>query len=344
MSVKNLSLNQYRNDFFGEYLDMPGLTEIAVNRPGELFTKVAGQWKKHDSPISFAQCEAFATALAKHHGDHIEDLKPGLSAMLETGERCQVILPPACERDTISITIRKPSNVVIPHQQYIDNGFYDRVTGKEETDSKDEELLKLYSSGDIPAFMEKAVRYGKTIVVAGETGSGKTTYMKMLVGFIPLHLRVVTIEDNNELRFNGLENYVHLFYPSEAGDDKSAIVTPARLIRWNYRMNPDRILLTEIRGAESWDFLKITDSGHDGCMTSIHNGSPHAAIQGIVERCYQHPECTNLPYSVLLRKVLNCIDIVVSIDVNGDVRRMGDIYYKPVHRDKFMKDFRNEMF
>ncbi|QDY44476.1 P-type DNA transfer ATPase VirB11 [Candidatus Pantoea soli] len=344
MNVRNVSLNQYRDDLFGEFLSMPGLTEIAVNRPGQIFTKIRGGWQKHDFPITYGQCEAFSTALAKFHGDHVEDLKPGLSAMLETGERCQIVLPPACERETISITIRKPSKFLVPHQNYIDDGFYNRVTGKEEANSKDEELLKLYRDGLIPQFMEKAVEYGKTIVVAGETGSGKTTYMKMLVGFIPLHLRCTTMEDNNELRFEKLENYVHLFYPSESGDDKSAIVTPARLIRWNYRMNPDRILLAEIRGAEAWDFLKITDSGHEGSMTSIHNGSPHAAIQGIVERCYQHPECSNLPYSVLLRKVLNCIDIVVSIDVNGDVRRMGDIYFKPAHRDQFMRDFKNEMF
>ncbi|MBP2845821.1 P-type DNA transfer ATPase VirB11 [Dickeya oryzae] len=342
--ISNISLNQYRNNLFGDFLSLDGLTEVAVNRPGEVWTKVRGLWQKHGHPITFDKCEAFSTALAKHHGDHIEDLKPGLSAMLETGERVQVVMPPATERGTVSITIRKPSLFVPAHQSYIDSGFYQRVQSGETGNLRELELLELYHAGNISRFMEKAVEYGKTIVVAGETGSGKTTYMKMLVNYIPLSLRVITIEDNNELRFEKLENYVHLFYPSESGDDKAAIVTPAKLIRWNYRMNPDRILLTEVRGAEAWDFLKITDSGHEGCMTSIHNGSPAAAIQGIVERCYQHPECSNLPYAVLLRKVLSCIDIVVSIDVNGDVRQMGDIYFKPVHRAKFLEDFKIDLF
>ncbi|WP_210461820.1 P-type DNA transfer ATPase VirB11 [Pantoea ananatis] len=344
MQVRNVSLNQYRNDLFGDFLALDGLTEVAVNRPGEVWTKVRGLWQKHIHPITFDKCEAFATALAKHHGDHIEDIKPGLSAMLETRERVQVVMPPATESETVSITIRKPGLYVPTHQSYIDSGFYQRVQSGDTGNERELELLALYRNGDIPRFLEKAVEYGKTIVVAGETGSGKTTFMKMLVNFIPLHLRVTTIEDNNELRFEKLENYVHLFYPSESGDDKSPIVSPAKLIRWNYRMNPDRILLTEVRGAEAWDLLKIMDSGHEGCMTSIHNGSPYAAIQGIVERCYQHPECSNLPYAVLLRKVLSCIDIVVSIDVKGGVRQMGDIYFKPIHRAEFLEDFKRDLF
>lgn len=342
--VKNLSLNQYRNDLFGDFLQLDGLTEIAVNRPGELYTQIRGKWERHTHSISLSQCEAFATALAKHHGDHVEDLKPGLSAMLETGERCQVVLPPATERDTVSITIRKPSQFAITHQSYIDSGFYSRVLGTEQGNSHDAELMALYAANDIPRFMEKAVEYGKTIVVAGGTGSGKTTYMKTLLGFIPEYLRMITIEDNNELHFDKVHNYVHLFYPSESGDDRGAIITPARLIRWCYRMKPDGILLTEVRGAEAWDFVKITTSGHDWCMTSIHEDNARSALSGIVDRCYQHPECSNIPYSVLMRKVLSSIDIAVSVDASGNVRRMGDIYYKPVHQADFMEDFRRDTF
>jgi type IV secretion system protein VirB11 len=110
--------------------------------------------------------------------------------------------------------------------------------------------------------MEKAVEYGKTIFIVGETGSGKTTYMKTLLHYIPLHLRLVTIEDNPEIRFYHHSQLCSSFYPADAGDN--AIVTPGRLIRANYRMNPDRILLAEIRGREAWDALKIVGSGHEG--------------------------------------------------------------------------------
>jgi type IV secretion system protein VirB11 len=337
---KNVSLNHYKQKYFGEFLAMPGLTEIAVNRPNEVFTKIGGVWQRHESAISLFDCQLFAQALATYQGDNIDDLSPVLSATLESGERCQIISPPACERDTVSITIRKPSDVQIPHQSYIDSGFYSRVTGKEKAITHDQELIEIYQSGNVPLFMEKAVEYGKTMIVVGETGSGKTTFMKMMIGFIPVTLRIVTIEDNPEIRFYHHPNHVHLFYPADAGE--KAIVTPASLVRANYRMNPDRILLAEVRGGEAWDCLKIIGSGHEGLITSLHAGSPEEAITGMVERCYQNVECQNIPYSVLLAKVLNSIDVIASIDVKGNIRRMGDLYYKPVHKQAMMEKFRNE--
>ncbi|WP_076722390.1 P-type DNA transfer ATPase VirB11, partial [Cronobacter sakazakii] len=332
MTATNISLDRYKQRFFGEFLELPGLTEIAVNRPDELFTKIDGVWTQHAVSLSYDDCYNFARCLAKHHNDNIEDIKPGLSATLESGERCQLVVPPACERGTVSATIRKPSRVQIPHQSYIDAGFYNRVTGSEQTETHDAELIALYNTKNIPLFMEKCVEYGKTIAVAGETSTGKTTYMKMLIGYIPLDLRITTIEDNPEITFFKHKNYVHLFYPSESSDEKGSIVTPASLLRWNYRMNPDRILLTEVRGAEAWDFLKITGSGHEGSMTSIHAGSAMEAIDGFITRCYENPQCAQLPYAFMLRKVLDSLDVIVSIDLDGNIRRMNDIYFRPVHR------------
>ncbi len=338
--MKNISLDRYRERLFGDFLPLPGLTEIAVNRPGELFTKIDHVWAQHAVSLDYDDCYDFARCLAKHHGDNIEDIKPGLSATLESGERCQIIVPPACERGTVSITLRKPASVQIPHQAYIRDGFYNRVAGLETTRTGDTELTGLFNSGQFSRFFEKCVEYGKTIAVAGETGSGKTTYMKMLAGYIPAHLRLTTIEDNPEIRFFDHRNYVHLFYPSEAAGETNAIVTPASLLRWNYRMNPDRILLTEVRGAEAWDFLKITGSGHEGSMTSIHAGSAREAVDGFITRCYENPQCARLPYLFMLRKVLDSLDVIVSIDLNGSLRRMNDIYFRPLHRHRYLEDMR----
>lgn len=342
MPISNISLNQHKKSMFGDYLSLDGLTEIAVNRPDELFTKTFGVWERHDVPLSLGRCQTFATALANYQGDHIDDTSPILSATLESGERCQVVMSPACERGTVSITLRKPSLVEIPHSAYIEKGFYQKVMDRVPATRCDDALLAIYHAGDVPRFMEKCVEFGKTIVVVGETGSGKTTYMKMLIGYIPTHLRLITIEDNPEIKFHHHENYVHLFYPADAGD--KAIVTPASLVRANYRMNPDRILLAEIRGGEAWDCLKIIGSGHEGLITSEHAGSPLEAITGLVERCYQNTECQNIPYSLLLRKVLDSIDVIASIDIEGDVRTMGDIYFKPVHRAEIMENFCHDAF
>ncbi|MBG6243194.1 MAG: P-type DNA transfer ATPase VirB11 [Candidatus Symbiopectobacterium sp. Dall1.0] len=342
--AKNESLDYIKNRLFGDFLSLPGLTEIAVNRPNELFTKIKGVWERHEINLSLDECNKFARVLANYHGDYIADIKPVLSATLESGERGQVILPPACQRDTVSITLRKPSTVQLSHQSYIDNGFYDRVVGKLSSGSHNEELLQLYNHKDIPRFIEKCMEYGKTMIFCGETGSGKTTYLKTLIDFIPLYLRITTIEDNPEVFFTRHKNYVHLFYPSEGGNSDKAIITPASLVRANYRMNPDRILITEVRGGEAWEFIKIIGSGHEGCITSIHAGSPYEAMQGLVERCFQNTECANLPYSVLLSKVLNSVDVIASIQIEGDVRHMGDIYFKEADKADYMRRFKDEIY
>lgn len=338
MNAENLSLDFMKNQLFGELLPLTGLTEIAINRPGEIHTKINGRWQQHDSPVTLRQCHAFAKALASWNEDNIDDTSPILSATLGSGERVQTIIPPACERNTVSITLRNPSFEQKMHQSWIDAGFYNRLAGKERNESKDDELTRCYNNGDIPRFIEKAVEHGKTLFIVGETGSGKTTYMKTLLHYIPSHLRLTTIEDNPEIRFYHHANYVHLFYPADAGDE--AIITPGRLIRANYRMNPDRILLAEIRGREAWDALKIVGSGHEGLITTLHAGSSEECIEGIIDRCYENPDCKNIPFDVLLRKVLKCVDIIVSVDIHGDIRRMGDIYFKPIHLHQMKKTFR----
>ena len=173
----NVALSHLRDLLFGDYLSREGLTEIAINRPGELHTKINGAWEMHASPVTLRQCSSFARALAVWNNDTIDETSPILSATLPTGERCQIVVPPACERNTISITLRKPDYFQRTHQSYIDAGFYDRVQGTEKVESKDGELSRIYLSGNIPLFMEKCVEYGKTLFVVGETGSGKTTYM-----------------------------------------------------------------------------------------------------------------------------------------------------------------------
>lgn len=91
------------------------------------------------------------------------------------------------------------------------NGFYDYVQSGKKHRTYDDELLDLFRARNIAAFMELAVAAGKTIVFAGATGSGKTTYMKSLIDFIPLNTRLITIEDAEEIKFFIHKNYVHLF-------------------------------------------------------------------------------------------------------------------------------------
>lgn len=92
-SEGNVALSHLRDLLFGDYLSREGLTEIAINRPGELHTKINGAWEMHASPVTLRQCSSFAVALAVWNNDTIDETSPILSATLPTGERCQIVVP-----------------------------------------------------------------------------------------------------------------------------------------------------------------------------------------------------------------------------------------------------------
>ncbi|WP_341790146.1 P-type DNA transfer ATPase VirB11 [Rickettsia endosymbiont of Polydrusus tereticollis] len=329
MTITNISLHYFAEKLFQPFLDQKEITEIAINRPGEVWYEQHGIWQKNDNAnITNKLLKSFAISLASFNETAIDDCQPILSGTLETGERIQVVLPSAVEKNTISVTLRKPSKNILSHESYIENDFYSKIVAAKVVDQEKQELISLYSQKQISLFMERAVEFGKTIVFAGATGSGKTSYMKTLIEYIPLNCRLITIEDTSEVKFYKHKNYVHLFFPSEAANDPQAVITSASLLKACFRMKPDRILLSEIRGGETWDFVKVVNSGHGGSMTSIHAGSISEALEGIITRCYQNLECQNLSYSVIKNIVLSSIDIVCHINCSGGKRYLSEIYYK----------------
>jgi type IV secretion system protein VirB11 len=104
-------------------------------------------------------------------------------------------------------------------------------------------------------------------------------------------------------------------------------------------MNPDRILMTEVRGAEAWDFLKGSSSGHAGNLTTVHESTPEDAVLGLVQRCYMNPECQNLPYNIILRRVLSNVDVIMSIKyIDEEDRRFASgIYYRDIHFQEYFE-------
>ena len=331
MTITNISLHNFAEKLFLSFLEQEEITEIAINRPGEVWYEKHGIWQRNVDPnITNKLIKSFAVALASFNETSIDDCQPILSGTLETGERVQVVLPPAAEKNTISVTVRKPSKNVLSHESYINNNFYSKVVEEEAIDHEKQELIDLYSKKQIIEFMKRAVEFGKTIVFAGATGSGKTSYMKTLIEYIPLDCRLITIEDTSEVKFYKHKNYVHLFFPSESSNDPQAVVTSASLLKACFRMKPDRILLSEIRGGETWDFLKVINSGHGGSMTSLHAGSIIESLEGIITRCYQNRECQNLSYSVIKNIVLTSIDIVCHISCRAGKRYLNEIYFKDV--------------
>ncbi len=323
----------YLTEFARPWLNDADVTEISVNRPGELWAMRSSVWEQHDMPeLSLQKLESVATAVAKYVNNDVSDVRPILSAVLTNGERVQVVKPPACEHGTLSLTIRKPSPVLISLDEYQAAGFFDSVHPVTDGLIEDEtQLLQLRDSGKVRQFLTRAVQLGRTIVIAGETNSGKTTLMKALMQEIPTTQRIITVEDVPELFLPNHPNRVHLFYQAAAAAATSAEVTATDLLKCSLRMNPDRIMLAELRGGETYDFLNIAASGHGGSMTSVHAGSCSLTFERMALMVLQSPQGQALPYSVIRRLLLQVVDVVVHVnnDVGGLGRHITGVWYDP---------------
>lgn len=323
-----------------EQLDAPGVLEVCVNRPGELQVETVSGWQAVNAPaMTQERCLSLATALATYCDQQINQERPLLSATLPTGERIQFAIPPAVPRGTVSITIRKPSNVVLRLSDFEQDGLFGRVgerTTAPNPESNDGlqpfecELLALKAAGRYADFMRLAVRHHRTIVVSGKTGSGKTTFMKGLVEEVPKHERLITIQDTAELTLPNHPNVVHLFYSKDA--QGTARVTAKSLLEACLRMKPDRIFLAELRGEECFSFIRLAASGHPGSITSVHAGSCDLALEQMSLMIRESGAGGGLRMDEIKGLLRIVIDVIVQFDRDERGRFIADVAYEPRRR------------
>jgi type IV secretion system protein VirB11 len=316
-----------------EFLASPDVTEICINRPGELFLETREGWRRVEVPtLTFERARQFCTAVVNESntGQRITDVDPVVSLTFPTGQRAQFVIPPACDAGKVSITIRLPSRRTVTLQQYTSSGFFAQVLEQAETlGDHDRELLELRAARDYATFFGRAVLYRKNIVVAGATGSGKTTFMKSLVHHIPAQERLVTIEDAREL-FIEQPNVVHLLYSK--GGQSASNVTAKSCMEACLRMKPDRIILAELRGDESFYFIRNCASGHPGSITSCHAGSTAQTWDQLALMVKASAEGAGLEFAVIKRLLRLTIDIVVHIQAHGGSRYITGIDFDPRRR------------
>jgi type IV secretion system protein VirB11 len=313
-----------------EFMASPDVTEICINRPGEIYLESRGGWQRVEVPsLTFERARQFCTAVINESntGQRITDVDPVVSLTFPTGQRAQFVIPPACEAGSVSITIRLPSKQLKTLEQYQRDGFFDDIVevnqGLSELDS---ELLELRAARRYADFFRKAVLNKKNIVVSGATGSGKTTFMKSLVNHIPADERLVTIEDAREL-FIEQPNVVHLLYSK--GGQSASNVTAKSCMEACLRMKPDRIILAELRGDESFYFIRNCASGHPGSITSCHAGSTEQTWDQLALMVKASAEGAGLEFATIKRLLRMTIDIVVHIKAHAGRRCITGIDFDP---------------
>lgn len=277
-------------------LDDETVTEILINGPSEIFVERRGQLTKSDA--RFDSPEKLMSALrviAQFVGRPFDELHPILEARLPDGSRVEALLPPIAP-DGPSVAIRRFSKERLTLGKLLEFGALTR---------------------DAAETLRVLVECKQNVVVAGGTGSGKTSLLNALSALIPDGERIVVIEDARELQLQR-EHVVQLeARPADARG--KGTVTIRDLFKATLRMRPDRIVLGEIRGGESLDLIQAMTSGHGGCLTTVHATYPIDTLNRLETMALMSG--VELPLVALRAQLASAVDIIVQTARLRDGRR-----------------------
>lgn len=306
---------------FGEYLNREDISEICVNKPGQIWIEEAGQpfMRYIEQPdITAEKLHRLARMVAAINHQSISAEKPLLSASLKTGERIQIALPPASSNGP-SLSIRKQVLKELSLDDYEALGAFQAQSAAPD-DHNDEALKTLLEQGRTKEFLKLAVRSKKNILVSGGTSSGKTTFLNALLREIPANERIITIEDTTELKPHQKN---HLSLLASKGDQGLAKVSINDLLECSLRFRPDRILLGELRGKEAYSYLRAINTGHPGSITTIHADSPARALSQLGLMVMQ--ACLGLNSGEIQSYCHQVIDIIIQLKRQGGRRSITNI-------------------
>ena len=310
---------------FDEWLSRPDVTDILVNRPGEVWVEtVGGQTSRFDAPqLTETDLARLARQVAGAASQGVNREQPLLSASLPDGARVQIIAPPAT-RAGLVLAIRKHAISDLSIGELGRSGLFDACGRAAGGPHADADLDALLAAGDFMGFLGLAVERRKTIVLAGGTSSGKTTLLNALVKEIDPTERLVVIEDAPEIRLEHPNAIGLIAVRGEAGE---ARVGAEDLLQAALRMRPDRIMLGELRGAEAFAYLRAVNTGHPGSITTVHADSPDGAIDQITMLALLSG--VEMGWAAIQAYARRVIDVIVQLRrVNGR-RVVSEIVFRP---------------
>jgi len=314
------------------FLEPADVTEVVINRPGEVGVETRGEWRWYEEPIlTEAWLRTLAVAAAAYTKQDVSAQTPICSTILPGEERCQIVLPPVVAAGTVSLTIRKPSRRRMGLAEFQASGLFERVstTTEDAADPTNADLVRLRDAGEWIGFFRLAVTARRNILISGATGSGKTTFAKGLVELIPETERLLTIEDTRELVVPH-RNVVHLTYSKDG--QGQAKVGPKELLESALRMRPDRILLQELRDGTAFFYLRNVNSGHPGSITTVHADSAALAFEQLTLLVRESEGGRDLPREDIRALLHLLIDVVVQMKKVEGRFRVTEVWHDPARK------------
>lgn len=285
-----------RLDILQDLIDDDTVTEIMVNGTDSIYIERSGRLTQYSR--SFSSREKLTDVVQRIVAGCNRVANESVSivdARLSNGARVNIVMNPIAIDGPV-ITIRRFPDHPISMRQLIAWGSI---------------------SAEAADYLRKLVQAGYNIFISGGTGSGKTTFLNALSNYIPADERIITIEDNAELQIQGARNLVRL-EARRANAEGNGEVTIRDLIKSSLRMRPDRIIVGEVRGAETIDMLQSLNTGHDGSLSTGHGNSPEDMLSRLETMVLMGLE---IPVSAIRRQIASGIDIMVHLSRMRDKTR-----------------------
>ena len=299
---RNHICNLIQNEINGygpltDLLNNDSVTEIMVNGTNDIYVEVDGKLVKDESVSFINEDHIIRTVqrIVQPLGRTIDAVNPMVDARLRDGSRLNAIIPPLSLTGPI-VTIRK---------------FSKRMN------SIDDLLRMGTMTAHMALFLQACVRAKLNIIISGGTGTGKTTLLNILSGFIDDEERIITIEDAAELKLH--QKHVVSLETRMVNYEGEGEITIRDLVRNSLRMRPDRIIVGEVRGKEAFDMLQAMNTGHEGSITTLHSNSPDDAINRLETMMLMND--MDLPVSAIRNYIEKAINIIVQIDRLSDGKR-----------------------
>lgn len=285
-----------RLDILQPVIDDKSVTEIMVNGPDNIYIEKEGRVSCLN--MSFENSEkledVIQTIVSKTNRT-VNESSPIVDMRLPDGSRVNVVLKPIALNGPI-MTIRKFPESPMTMEQLVRMGSI---------------------TAEASEFLLKLVKAKYNIFICGGTGSGKTTFLNALSGFIPHDERIITIEDSAELQIKSVDNIVKM-ETRNANTEGKGQITIRELIRTSLRMRPERIIVGEVRGAEALDMLQAMNTGHDGSFSTGHANSARDMLSRLETMILS---AAPLPLEAIRQQISSAIDIVIHMSRLRDKSR-----------------------